>query len=137
MGLSNILEHRTAESIVPQRIQQTFRLLVPLNIRETGQPQSYRRHTHTATKSCKSHIPKNYPPAPTGAITFATSQGSHPLPPPPSSARRAGGFRRGLSEARWAEYRTRPARLSSAGKPAGPGVRVRLLVGYLFLARQE
>jgi len=96
--MSNILEHRTAESIAPQRVQQTFRLLAPLKIRETGQPQSYRRHTHTATKSCKSHIPKNCPPAPTGATTFATPPVFHPLPPPPSSARRAGGFRRGLSE---------------------------------------
>ncbi len=50
MGLSNILEYRTAESIALQRIQQTFRLLAPLKIRETGQPQSYRQQTNTATK---------------------------------------------------------------------------------------
>jgi len=52
MGLSNILEHRTAESIVLQKIQQTFRLLAPLKIRETGQPQTYRQDARIATTSC-------------------------------------------------------------------------------------
>jgi hypothetical protein len=59
MGLSNILEHRTAESIVLQRIHQTFRLLAPLKIRETGQPKTYRQDARIATTSCKSHIPIN------------------------------------------------------------------------------
>jgi hypothetical protein len=59
MGLSNIPEHRTAESIALQRIQQTFRLLARLKIRETGQPQTYRQDVRIATTSCKSHIPIN------------------------------------------------------------------------------
>jgi len=59
MGLSNILEHRTAEWIVLQRIQQTFCLLAPLKIRETGQPQTYRQDARIATISCKLHIPIN------------------------------------------------------------------------------
>jgi hypothetical protein len=59
MGLSNIQEHRTAESIVLQRIQQTLHLLARLKIRETGQPQTYRQDARIATTSCKSHIPIN------------------------------------------------------------------------------
>jgi len=97
MGLSNIPEHRTAESLVPQRIQQTLRLLARLKNRETGQPQSYRQDDRIATKSCQSHIPSNSTPLPSGATTIATPPDFHLLPPPPSSARRAGGFRRGLS----------------------------------------
>jgi len=57
MGLSNILENQTAESIVLQRIQQTFRLLAPLEIRETGQPQSYRQDDRIATRK----LPITYP----------------------------------------------------------------------------
>jgi len=123
MGLSNILEYRTAESLFLQRIQQTFRLLALPKIRETGQPQSYRQHPHIATKSCQPHIPSNW-------ITQSQPVGPPslrhrlPIPFPPAEQRKAGG---GLSARTvWGpagtEFHSRPARRSSAGEPAGPGV---------------